>query len=116
MSKIMNKNCIKSIASYLCDRCNLVEVDMRNDLVNILKASGGNISVKECEDVSNNEIVLTVCDGDDGYSHTLRVRRLELEGDQIFMVGDLDGDAGTYWLADSIEDYYWCLQFIIAHG
>ena len=115
MCKIMNKNCMKSIASYLCDRCNLVEVDMRNNLIDLLKESGGKISMKECEDVSDDDIVLTVCDGDDDYSHTLRVRRLELEGNQIFMVGDLDGEPGNYWLADSIEDYYWCMKFIAIH-
>lgn len=116
MSKIMNKNCMKSIASYLCDRYSLIETDMRNDLVSILKASGGKISMKECEEACDDDIVLTVCDGDDDYSHTLRIKALELSGDMIYMVGVLDGEHGNYWLADSIEDYYWCLQFIIMHG
>ena len=105
----------KSIASMYCDRCDTLEDDIQNNLIGILKRSNNIITVKDCEEISDDDIVITVYDDDCSSPAILRLRGVVLEDDKIYMYGDLDGEAGSYWLADSLEDYYWCMKFISIH-
>lgn len=109
----MNKNTIADIAYVMCQKCDFLEHEMRQEIIKILESQEDkSIGIKDSEDVDDDEVVITVPDDDGNYAHMLRVRSIELDGTNIFMVGDLDGDPGNYWQAFGIEHYYWCLKFI----
>ena len=105
-------NHIASEAFRLCRRCNDMEAEMRQELIKMLESQENKrVSVKDNEGINDDDVVLTLYD-EGNYSYTMRVRAIELDGDGIFMVGDLDGDPNHYWQAFGIDHYYWCLWFI----
>ena len=109
----MNKNTITEIAYVMCQRCDSLEYQMRQEIINILKSQKNEcVGIKDVEDVDDDDVVITVYDDESNYAYILRIRSIELDGGMIYMVGDLDGDPGHHWLAFGIEHYYWCLKFI----
>ena len=109
----MNKNTIADIAYVMCKKCDFLELEMRQEIINILDSQENrSIGIKDSEDVDDDDVVITVNDDGGNYSYILRIRAIELDGTQIYMVGDLDGEPWNYWCAYGIEQYYWCLKFI----
>lgn len=106
-------NPIASEAFRLCRRYNDMEAEMRQELIKILESQENKrVGAKDNEEISDDDVVITVYDDESNYAYTLRIRAIELDGSSILMVGDLDGDPNHYWQAFGIDHYYWCLFFI----
>ena len=106
-------NPIASEAFRLCRRCNDMEAEMRQELIKMLESQENKrVGAKDNEEISDDDVVITVYDDESNYAYTLRIRAIELDGSNILMVGDLDGDPNHYWQAFGIDHYYWCLFFI----
>lgn len=109
----MNKNTIADIAYVMCQKCDFLELEMKQEIIKILDSQENKcIGIKDVEEIDEDDVLITVYDDESNYAYILRIRAIELDGSNIFMVGDLDGDPGNYWQAFGIEHYYWCLKFI----
>lgn len=101
----------RSIASMYCDRCDTLKDDMENNLVGILKRLGGYVLIED------DDITTTVYDN--GYPFILHIKELRCIDDSVFMVGILTDNMDseyTSWDANTIENYYQCLQFLKGEG
>lgn len=109
----MNKNTIADIAYVMCQKCDFLELEMKQEIIKILDSQENRcVGIKDVEDIDEDDVLITVYDDESNYAYILRIRSIELHGSNIFMVGDLDGYPDHYWQAFGIEHYYWCLKFI----